>query len=183
MDKKDVLTKIKLKRVALGLSQDVVAKAIGLDDSHYSKLERGLYDISLAKFIDLMGVLKLGFGDFIDGHASLPHQEVNADSLKPLIDSMNANTDRLFKALFENNEKKHSTSTELLMEKLEALKGGDIIINNMLLILQRTPEVFLKQFSFDVDSLKEQVTSEFQQSISDRKPNHHGKRRHIKRQP
>lgn len=74
MNKRDLLHKIKLKRVSLGMSQDDVAKAIGVNNSQYSKLERGDSDISLTHLLAISDCLGLTFADFEVNDQRLPEK-------------------------------------------------------------------------------------------------------------
>lgn len=77
MDKRDILQKIKLRRVALGLSQDDVAHATNIDRSQYSRIERGDYDLSLTNLMKITGFLGLKFSDLDDNGSKLPRTDLD----------------------------------------------------------------------------------------------------------
>ncbi|MFN3453466.1 MAG: helix-turn-helix domain-containing protein [Pseudobdellovibrio sp.] len=86
MDKKTVLHRIKMRRISLGLSQEVIAKEIQLTNGQYSRLERGDSEITLSNLIKLLEYLKLKFTDLDDDiqiNLNLPHnEEFDSDTLK-----------------------------------------------------------------------------------------------------
>jgi transcriptional regulator with XRE-family HTH domain len=64
MDRDAILKKIKLKRQALELSQDEVARALSLDRSQYTRIERGEAELSLDRLLKVMAFLSLKWSDF-----------------------------------------------------------------------------------------------------------------------
>lgn len=74
MDKNSLLLKIKLRRVALGLSQEDVAKATNIDRSQYSRLERGDSDLSLTHLMAISDCLGMSFADFESDDKKLPEK-------------------------------------------------------------------------------------------------------------
>jgi transcriptional regulator with XRE-family HTH domain len=74
MDRDNIMLKIKLRRTALGYSQDEVAKAISMDRSQYSKVEKLQIDLNLEKLLKLMQFLNLTWSDF-ENKDDLPSQE------------------------------------------------------------------------------------------------------------
>jgi transcriptional regulator with XRE-family HTH domain len=60
-------TKVKTRRLMLGLSQDDLAKAIGLTFQQVQKYERGTNRISVSRLVDISRALKAPFEYFLDG--------------------------------------------------------------------------------------------------------------------
>src|SRR4029079_17273238 len=60
-------TKVKTRRLMLGLSQDDLAKAIGLTFQQVQKYERGTNRISVSRLVDISRALKAPFDYFLDG--------------------------------------------------------------------------------------------------------------------
>lgn len=90
MDRDNILLKVKLRRTALGYSQDEVARAISMDRSQYSKVEKGLIDLNLEKLIKLMFFLDLKWSD-LEATEALPATDTLeiAEMKKNLSDIMN----------------------------------------------------------------------------------------------
>jgi transcriptional regulator with XRE-family HTH domain len=59
--------KVKTRRLMLGLSQEELAKAIGLTFQQVQKYERGTNRISVSRLVDISRALKVSFDYFLDG--------------------------------------------------------------------------------------------------------------------
>jgi transcriptional regulator with XRE-family HTH domain len=59
--------KVKIRRLMLGLSQEDLAKSIGLTFQQVQKYERGTNRISVSRLIDISRVLKISFDYFLEG--------------------------------------------------------------------------------------------------------------------
>lgn len=64
-------TKVKTRRLMLGLSQEELAKSIGLTFQQIQKYERGTNRISVSRLIDISRALKTPIDYFLDGINSL----------------------------------------------------------------------------------------------------------------
>lgn len=64
MDVLSVLLKIKLKRIAVSLSQEDMADKLGIDRSQYSRIESGKTDLGLSKLIKILELLDMDFAEF-----------------------------------------------------------------------------------------------------------------------
>ncbi|MBU6474732.1 MAG: helix-turn-helix domain-containing protein [Alphaproteobacteria bacterium] len=64
-------SKVKSRRLILGLSQEELAKAIGLTFQQVQKYERGTNRISVSRLVDICKVLKVQIDYFFDGSFSL----------------------------------------------------------------------------------------------------------------
>lgn len=64
-------TKVKTRRLMLGLSQDDLAKAIGLTFQQVQKYERGTNRISVSRLMDISRALKAPLDYFLDGCMAL----------------------------------------------------------------------------------------------------------------
>ena len=60
-------TKVKTRRLMLGLSQEELAKSIGLTFQQIQKYERGTNRISVSRLIDISSALKTPVDYFLDG--------------------------------------------------------------------------------------------------------------------
>jgi transcriptional regulator with XRE-family HTH domain len=60
-------SKVKSRRLILGLSQEELAKAIGLTFQQIQKYERGTNRISVSRLVDICKVLKVQIDYFFDG--------------------------------------------------------------------------------------------------------------------
>lgn len=61
--------KVKSRRLILGLSQEELAKAIGLTFQQVQKYERGTNRISVSRLVDICKVLKVQIDYFFDGNS------------------------------------------------------------------------------------------------------------------
>jgi transcriptional regulator with XRE-family HTH domain len=50
---------IRERRIALGISQEQIAKAIGTRQPNYNSMERGANDIKLSTFLKILAALKI----------------------------------------------------------------------------------------------------------------------------
>jgi transcriptional regulator with XRE-family HTH domain len=64
-------TKVKSRRLMLGLSQEELAKSIGLTFQQVQKYERGTNRISVSRLVDISRALKAPLEYFIDGTLAL----------------------------------------------------------------------------------------------------------------
>lgn len=64
-------SKVKSRRLILGLSQEELAKAIGLTFQQVQKYERGTNRISVSRLVDICKVLKVQVDYFFDGSFAL----------------------------------------------------------------------------------------------------------------
>lgn len=64
-------SKVKSRRLILGLSQEELAKAIGLTFQQVQKYERGTNRISVSRLVDICKVLKVPVDYFFDGSFAL----------------------------------------------------------------------------------------------------------------
>jgi transcriptional regulator with XRE-family HTH domain len=60
-------SKVKSRRLMLGLSQEELAAAIGLTFQQVQKYERGTNRISVSRLVDISRALKTSFDFFLDG--------------------------------------------------------------------------------------------------------------------
>lgn len=61
----DIGQKIKTARRAKNLTQDQMAELTGMQKSYYGRIERGLINASIDKYIAILKVLGLKFDDII----------------------------------------------------------------------------------------------------------------------
>ena len=64
-------SKVKIRRLMLGLSQEELAKAIGLTFQQIQKYEKGTNRISVSRLIDISRALKVPFNYFLEGCTNL----------------------------------------------------------------------------------------------------------------
>lgn len=207
MDTKLIIKRIKIRRTAIGMSQLDMAKALGVTQATYSRMESGHQIITFDQINVLLDAVNLKFSDIVkeeQGEIVLPKLgNSNMEEILVLIkDVLKLNNNELmqvFKTFIttsvEGNKELVSAvlkltdgtfkfkSTKYLVTELEKLPNAEKIIHNMALVLQRNPEQFAKQFSFDVSSLGEQLSSEVQARVSDQKPHQSSKPQRTKRQP
>lgn len=62
--------KVKTRRLMLGLSQEDLAKAIGLTFQQVQKYERGTNRISVSRLLDISKALKITYNYFLEGSVS-----------------------------------------------------------------------------------------------------------------
>lgn len=60
-------TRVRTRRLMLGLSQEELAKAIGLTFQQVQKYEKGTNRISVSRLVDISKALKVPFDYFLDG--------------------------------------------------------------------------------------------------------------------
>lgn len=65
-------SKVKARRLILGLSQEELASAIGLTFQQVQKYERGTNRISVSRLVDICRVLKVSVDYFFDGAFGRP---------------------------------------------------------------------------------------------------------------
>ncbi len=75
--------KVKARRLILGLSQEELAKSIGLTFQQVQKYERGTNRISVSRLIDICRTLKTPVDYFFDGSFALP--KVPGATAKPML--------------------------------------------------------------------------------------------------
>lgn len=63
-------TRVKTRRLMMGLSQEELAKAIGLTFQQVQKYEKGTNRISVSRLVDIAKALKVPFVYFLEGNAS-----------------------------------------------------------------------------------------------------------------
>lgn len=63
--------KVRMRRLMLGLSQDELAKVIGLTFQQVQKYERGTNRISVSRLLDIARALKVPYNYFLDGCAGM----------------------------------------------------------------------------------------------------------------
>jgi transcriptional regulator with XRE-family HTH domain len=64
--------KLKRRREALGLTQTTLAKRIGITQTHYSRIEKGLRGVSQETLEALLQVLEVSIGDIWESDAAPP---------------------------------------------------------------------------------------------------------------
>lgn len=64
--------RVKSRRLILGLSQEDLAKSIGLTFQQVQKYERGTNRISVSRLVDICRILKAPVGYFFDGSFNVP---------------------------------------------------------------------------------------------------------------
>lgn len=66
MNQKNIGQKIRRIRQSLDLSQENVAEDLGMTKGAFSKIERGLTNIPIARLIEIAAVLKVDIGEFFE---------------------------------------------------------------------------------------------------------------------
>jgi transcriptional regulator with XRE-family HTH domain len=67
MKPQEIMQRIIAAREAKGYSQSDIAKQLNISQVQFSKYERGISDIQLSKFLELLKILELDIADFSDG--------------------------------------------------------------------------------------------------------------------
>ena len=71
-------SKVKSRRLMLGLSQEELAKSIGLTFQQVQKYERGTNRISVSRLVDISRALKSPIDYFLDGCAAMAQGKLRA---------------------------------------------------------------------------------------------------------
>ena len=79
--------KVKSRRLILGLSQEELAKSIGLTFQQVQKYERGTNRISVSRLVDICRTLKVTVDYFFDGSFSLMRPGVKTMAMKGFSDA------------------------------------------------------------------------------------------------
>ena len=102
MEEKDILMKLKLRRVSLGKTQDEVSRAIGLDRSQYAKTEAGKFKLRLDKLLKLIDYLQIKWSDLEGGDVPLPgdkiESEMTIDEMRDQLKLLTLKVDKITKA-------------------------------------------------------------------------------------
>ena len=112
--------KLKLRRLALGLTQTKVAKAINVTFQQIQKYEKGTNGVSSIRLLQLSNYLKVPINYFFEDY---PEYSVNIEKSKE--GHMNVNYNFLTKIFSElTTEQKIKLSKNLQDESLLAVKTG-----------------------------------------------------------
>lgn len=82
--------KVKSRRLMLGLSQEELAKSIGLTFQQVQKYERGTNRISVSRLSDISQALKVSMDYFLDGCAAAAHGSGKRLAIKGVSDTPQA---------------------------------------------------------------------------------------------
>ena len=77
MNQKNIGQKIRRIRQSLDLSQENVAEDLGMTKGAFSKIERGLTNIPIARLIEIASVLKVDIGAFFESEPKISKVEDN----------------------------------------------------------------------------------------------------------
>ena len=113
-------SKLKLRRLALGLTQTKVAKAINVTFQQIQKYEKGTNGVSSIRLLQLSNYLKVPINFFFEDYSEyLTNSEKSQDGL------MNVNYNFLTKIYSElNNDQKLKFSKSLQVSNSEISKVG-----------------------------------------------------------
>ena len=113
-------SKLKLRRLALGLTQTKVAKAINVTFQQIQKYEKGTNGVSSIRLLQLSNYLKVPINYFFEDYSEYL---INIDRSKE--DNVNVNYNFLVKLFSElNNEQKIKLSKNLQLDSLREVKTG-----------------------------------------------------------
>ena len=113
-------SKLKLRRLALGLTQTKVAKAINVTFQQIQKYEKGTNGVSSIRLLQLSNYLKVPINYFFEDY---PDYLINAEKSKE--GHININYNFLFKLYSElNSEQKIKFNKNLQTADLSATKTG-----------------------------------------------------------
>ena len=113
-------SKLKLRRLALGLTQTKVAKAINVTFQQIQKYEKGTNGVSSIRLLQLSNYLKIPINYFFEGFSEY---SINQD--KSNVGLMNVNYNFLVKLYSElNDDQKLKFSKNLKASNLDVLKVG-----------------------------------------------------------
>ena len=113
-------SKLKLRRLALGLTQTKVAKAINVTFQQIQKYEKGTNGVSSIRLLQLSNYLKIPINYFFEGFSEYA---INLD--KSNEGHMNVNYNFLVKLYSElNDDQKLKFANNLKALNIEALKVG-----------------------------------------------------------
>ena len=113
-------SKLKLRRLALGLTQTKVAKAINVTFQQIQKYEKGTNGVSSIRLLQLSNYLKVPINYFFEDYSEYL---VNIDRSKE--EHVNVNYNFLVKLFSElNNEQKIKLSKNLQLDSLREVKTG-----------------------------------------------------------
>ena len=112
--------KLKLRRLALGLTQTKVAKAINVTFQQIQKYEKGTNGVSSIRLLQLSNYLKIPINYFFEG---FPEYSINQNKLSE--GHINVNYNFLVKLYSElNDDQKLKFAKNLKALNLEVLKVG-----------------------------------------------------------
>ena len=112
--------KLKLRRLALGLTQTKVAKAINVTFQQIQKYEKGTNGVSSIRLLQLSNYLKVPINYFFEDY---PDYLINVEKSKE--GHININYNFLFKLYSElNSEQKIKFNKNLQTDDLSATKTG-----------------------------------------------------------
>ena len=112
--------KLKLRRLALGLTQTKVAKAINVTFQQIQKYEKGTNGVSSIRLLQLSNYLKVPINYFFEDY---PEYIINIDRSKE--GHMNINYNFLIKLFAElNNDQKIKLSKNLQIDSIREVKTG-----------------------------------------------------------
>ena len=112
--------KLKIRRLALGLTQTKVAKAINVTFQQIQKYEKGTNGVSSIRLLQLSNYLKVPINYFFEDY---PDYLINVEKSKE--GHININYNFLFKLYSElNNEQKIKFNKNLQTADLSATKTG-----------------------------------------------------------
>lgn len=83
-------SRVKTRRLMLGLSQEELAKSIGLTFQQVQKYEKGVNRISVSRLMDISKALKVPFAYFLEGVAGISSQLGGAARLRGVSDTKQA---------------------------------------------------------------------------------------------
>lgn len=87
-------SRIRLRRIELGLSQDYIAFQLAITQSFYSRIERGLQRISKSQYEKLLEVLELD-NSIVQFQNEEPLRELRIQELQNLVELLNREVDYL----------------------------------------------------------------------------------------
>lgn len=124
--------RIRLRRKAMGLSQDKLAESLGLTFQQVQKYERGLNRVSASKLYDIARTLRTAIPYFFEGLAS-PETAHRSDVSEPdsaefLYDLVMTPEGLELAALFPRIERKHR---RLVLEMARVLAGESPVDANV----------------------------------------------------
>ena len=113
-------SKLKLRRLALGLTQTKVAKAINVTFQQIQKYEKGTNGVSSIRLLQLSNYLKIPISYFFEDYSEYL---INIDRSKE--GHMNVNYNFLVKLFSElNSEQRIKLSKNLQLDNLREVKTG-----------------------------------------------------------
>ena len=113
-------SKLKLRRLALGLTQTKVAKAINVTFQQIQKYEKGTNGVSSIRLLQLSNYLKVPINYFFEDYSEYL---INIDRSKE--GHMNINYNFLIKLFSElNNEQRIKLSKNLQLDSIKEAKTG-----------------------------------------------------------